>query len=116
MPNQLSEQLEASMKRLRGFEAMGKELGLKLDDKQRFYGDSFLKGAEFLQLLFGAKIEQKDYVHLGILIRMFDKMNRLASPNRNDDDEDPWDDLAGYAMLGKSYQQKVRAAQKKGDS
>lgn len=82
------------------YEAAGIELGQLLDEKQIQYGDSFSQSGDFLKLLYPNGVEPKDYTHMLCLVRIFDKMARIASPSRSLDTESPFKDLAGYGMLG----------------
>jgi hypothetical protein len=80
------------------YEQIGMRIGALVDEKNRAYGDSFNKSHKFLELLYpeGIKIEQ--YSDMLALIRMFDKMMRVAN-QKEAFGENPFKDLAGYAIL-----------------
>lgn len=78
------------------YENLGKQVGALVDEKNQAYGNSFQKTAEYLKVLFPGGIDPEQYVHLGLLIRMFDKVMRIATGHY----EDSYRDLAGYALLG----------------
>ena len=79
------------------YEAIGKSIGELVDKKNAQYGDSINNTAEFLDTLFPNGIPVEMYRYLGILVRMYDKMKRIA--NGNQGDENAWNDIAGYAIL-----------------
>lgn len=93
------------------YEALGSEIGALVDEKQRAYGDSFGKMKEiiraFLQDYYDHDYNGYTYLprklieeHLPVLIRMWDKQNRIvANPNGDRMDESPYRDIAGYALL-----------------
>lgn len=85
------------------YEVMGQRIGQLVDRKQREYGDSWGKAAGILRILFPDGIKPEDYhAALGI-VRVIDKLSRIA--NGNQGDENAWNDLAGYGLLG-SYLKK----------
>lgn len=81
------------------YELIGRELGALCDAKHAAYGMSVgKKSAAFLSLLYPDGIKPENYADVGVLVRMFDKMMRIAT-SKNAFGENPYKDLAGYAIL-----------------
>ncbi len=83
------------------FMTLATELGKLLAEKNFAYGDAFSKTTQILTLLYpqGIKVEQFKDVH--VLVRMLDKMSRIAQDN-DPMGESPYKDLAGYAILAQA--------------
>jgi hypothetical protein len=83
------------------FMQLATDLGKLLAEKNQAYGDAFSKTTEILTLLYpnGIKVEQYKDVH--VLVRMLDKMSRIAQDN-DPMGESPYKDLAGYAILAQA--------------
>lgn len=79
------------------YEEIGRQIGELVDTKNKQYGDAFNKTGEFLKILYPNGIEVEDYASVLALVRVFDKMMRIA--NGNQGDENAWNDLAGYGIL-----------------
>lgn len=74
------------------------ELGNILEEKNKSYGSAFTKVKDFLTILYPNGIPVESYGDMVILVRIFDKMMRIA----NDPEafnEDPYKDIAGYGLL-----------------
>jgi len=84
------------------FESIGQEVGKLVAEKNRAYGDSFKKCAEFLRLLYPQGVKPEQYGDVLTLVRMFDKMMRIAT-DKDALGESPYRDLAGYSILGVAY-------------
>lgn len=78
------------------YEALGAIIGSLVDEKASAYGPAFKKTAQYLELLFPDGIQPEQYIHVGLLIRDFDKTCRIANGHY----EDSYQDKAGYALLG----------------
>lgn len=77
---------------------IGENLGRLIDDKNKSYGDSFHKSGEVMKQLFPDGIPPESYVDALALVRIIDKMFRVArDPTYNG--ENCWSDICGYAML-----------------
>ena len=75
------------------------DLSKLLQEKNAAYGSSFLESSKFLEILFPNGIPKEKYKDVLLLARMFDKMMRIAN-QKDAFNEDPFMDLAGYAILG----------------
>lgn len=81
------------------FEERAQKLGALVDAKNRVYGGAFDKVGDFLRLLYPDGIRPEQYVDALGLVRVFDKMVRIAT-DRDALGESPWGDIAGYGLLG----------------
>ena len=75
------------------------EIGILVDEKNKAYGDSFAKTGEFLRLLYPNGIPPEKYGDALCLVRIWDKMKRIAT-DKDALGESPYRDIAGYALLG----------------
>ena len=75
-----------------------REIGELVERKQKEYGDSWGKAGKILAILYPDGVKPDQYhTFLGIT-RVLDKLCRLA--NGNQGEENAWEDLAGYGLLG----------------
>lgn len=81
------------------FESLATEVGKLVDEKNRAYGDSFMKAGEFLKILYPNGIPPEKYIDALCIVRMFDKLMRIAT-KKDALGESPYRDLMGYALLG----------------
>jgi len=81
------------------YTSIGLEIGELVDEKNAAYGDSFTKAADFLQILYPNGIPVTAYTDALCIVRIFDKLMRLAS-DKGYNNERPYADIAGYAFLG----------------
>jgi len=81
------------------YEKLGREVGALVDEKQRAYGNSFGKAGAFLRILYPVGIQPEQYGDALALVRIFDKMMRVAT-DKGALDESPFKDIAGYGLLG----------------
>lgn len=80
------------------YEDLGRKIGSLIQEKQQSYGDSFHKSGEVMKQLFPNGIPPESYVDALALVRIIDKLFRLATdPTYNG--ENSWGDIAGYALL-----------------
>ena len=87
------------------YEAIGEELGILLNEKQAAYGNAFGKMQDVMNVFYPTGIKTHQYQDVLTLVRILDKMFRIANLPENGNDlmnEDPWKDIAGYAMLALS--------------
>ena len=79
------------------YEQIGTETG-KLAEKNLAYGDAFAKTGDFVKLLYPEGIKPNQYKDALCLVRMFDKMVRIAT-DKDAFGESPFRDLCGYSIL-----------------
>lgn len=81
------------------FKRIGEEIGNLVAEKQFAYGDSFSKSGKVLEILYPNGVSVNNYSDLLTITRVIDKLFRIA--NKKDAmGENPWKDIAGYAILG----------------
>jgi|OpeIllAssembly_1097287.scaffolds.fasta_scaffold901893_2 hypothetical protein len=80
------------------YEEIGAQIGRLLEKKQWAYGHAFDHMDEVLKIFFPNGIPPEKYPILLATIRMFDKHFRTTT-GKDDSNEDPWADIAGYAIL-----------------
>ena len=83
------------------FMTLATELGKLLAEKNQAYGDAFSKTTQILTLLYPQGIKVQQYKDVHVLVRMLDKMSRIAQDN-DPMGESPYKDLAGYAILAQA--------------
>ena len=66
--------------------------------KQQAYGDSFTNAEKIIKVLYPNGIPEASYQDALTVIRVIDKLFRVATAN-DPFNEDPWLDIAGYALL-----------------
>jgi len=81
------------------FSEIGYDVGSLVSDKQRAYGDSFGRSGECLRQMFPDGIKTEQYDDLLTIARILDKLFRIAN-NPNAFDENPYQDIVGYGLLG----------------
>ncbi len=84
-----------------------------LETKQAQYGDSVGTAPKILALLYPDGVRVDQYADLLTIVRMLDKLKRIATA-RADDPEDAWRDLAGYAILRLAQREAEREVRPKG--
>lgn len=80
------------------YETIGREIGALVDRKQVEYGDSFHRCETIIRTLWPDGIPPEAYVDALAVVRVVDKLFRIAAGKRGS--EDPWRDIAGYGLLG----------------
>ena len=68
-------------------------------DKNKEYGNAFRKVSEILSVLFPNGITPDKYDDVALLIRVLDKICRIANTNDEEVKKDAWLDICGYALL-----------------
>lgn len=66
--------------------------------KQIAYGDSFGQSKHIIEVLYPKGIPPEQYQDALAVIRIIDKLFRIAN-DKFSSAEDPWQDIAGYALL-----------------
>jgi len=96
------------------YEEIGKEIGALVDKKNKAYGSAFDKAGNILTVLFPDGIKPEQYTDMLAIVRILDKLFRIAN-DKNAFNEDPWQDLAGYGILG-TYNKRVANASKESNN
>lgn len=81
------------------FQILANKIGTIVDNKNKAYGDSFSQAGTFLKLLFPDGIPPEKYGDMLTIVRIFDKLKRIAT-DKGAFDEDPFSDIVGYGLLG----------------
>ena len=84
---------------MKDFEKIGEKVGKLVQEKQEAYGDSFGRSGECLRQMFPYGINVDQYDDVLTIVRILDKLFRIAN-NPNAFDENPYQDIVGYGMLG----------------
>ena len=77
---------------------LGQQVGVLLDEKRTCYGDTFDVVPQIMALLYPNGLTPAQYPDVLTVVRMVDKLCRIATGNP-EDQEDSWKDLAGYSVL-----------------
>lgn len=89
--------------------SLGSEISCILQRKNIQYGDSFEKTPEILKILYPKGVQPDQYENLLFLVRILDKVNRIAAAGQKgqhiQDVEDPLVDIAGYAILAQTLRE-----------
>jgi len=80
------------------YQDKGAEIGALVEHKNKAYGNSFTKAHAIIKILYPHAIEPSQYDDMLALIRILDKMFRIAT-QKDAFGENPWQDIAGYAIL-----------------
>ncbi len=80
------------------YDALGKQIGALVDEKNAAYGDSFHKSGEILKVLYPNGVQPEQYQDMLAIVRVIDKLFRIAT-DKDALGESPWNDIAGYALL-----------------
>lgn len=80
------------------FKKITDDLAAILSTKDEAYGNAFDKTTQILSLLYPNGIRVEQYKDLHVIIRMLDKISRIARDN-DPLGESPYMDIAGYSIL-----------------
>lgn len=89
------------------FVDLGQEVGELLRKKNEAYGNAFEESEKVLRVLFPNGVSPSKYQDFLTITRVIDKLFRIAT-DKNAFSEDPWRDIAGYAILSLWSQQPAR--------
>lgn len=87
----------------------GTAIGELVERKNAAYGDSITRTGELLRILYPEGLRPEQYDDLALQVRIFDKQMRIAT-DRDALGESPYEDIAGYGILGADMQQKKKEA------
>jgi hypothetical protein len=79
---------------------IGLELGKLVDAKDRAYGQAVAIVPAILRLLYPDGIRPEQYLEAALIVRMEDKICRIARGDARAFKESPWRDICGYSMRG----------------
>lgn len=91
----------------KNFVDLGHEIGMLLREKNAAYGNAFEEAEKVLKVLFPDGVPVEKYQDFLTVTRIIDKLFRIAT-DKGALGEDPWRDIAGYAILSLWSQQKGR--------
>jgi hypothetical protein len=89
----------------RSFKDIGTDIGSLVEQKNKAYGSSFEKSAEIIKILYPDGVKPEQYTDLLAITRVLDKLFRIAT-KKDAFGESPWQDIAGYAILAVSKDEK----------
>ena len=91
------------------YEKLGTDIGKLVQEKQQAYGDAISKTGAIMRILYpqGVPLEKLDDMLL--VVRVLDKLCRLADGKKEAFRENPWRDIAGYGLLGAAQGMKGEA-------
>lgn len=97
------------------YSTLGQGIGKLVMDKQAAYGDSFSKAPKIMAVLYpdGVSIDQMESALT--IVRVIDKLNRIATNKHDLMGENPWGDIAGYSLLEVMKQHKRLLAETQKD-
>ena len=81
------------------YEQTAEEIGKLVSQKNQAYGSSFAESHKILSVLYPNGIKPEQYTDALAVIRVLDKLFRIAT-DRDALGESPWQDIAGYGILG----------------
>lgn len=81
------------------YESIAQEIAGLLEEKNLAYGDSLQKSGSVLAIMFPGGVPSEKLWIAGIIVRIIDKLFRLAT-DETAFGEEPLKDIAGYAILG----------------
>lgn len=81
------------------YEELAKRVGQLVDEKNKAYGNSFGEAGDFLKILYPNGVQPDQYVDLLCVVRIFDKLKRIAT-KKDAFGESPYNDIVGYGLLG----------------
>lgn len=91
------------------YKQIGEEVGSLVDEKNAAYGSSFAECHKILSVLYPNGIKPEQYTDALAIIRVIDKLFRLAT-RKDAFGESPWKDIAGYAILGMSNDESKKSS------
>ena len=104
----MSEQKKVEETRgLSDYEKLGKKIGEIVTKKQESYGNAFEKSSEVVKVLY-----PNQYVEMLTVLRIIDKLFRVAT-DKDNHNEDPFLDIAGYGLLMTKYKLDKKRQEKK---
>lgn len=94
------------------YEIVAMEIAKMVAEKNIAYGDSFGNSAKLVKVLYPNGIKPEQYDDFLCLIRVIDKLFRIATRKRAFG-ESPWKDILGYSLLAIVSEEKSDVENKK---
>lgn len=88
------------------FKETAVEVATLVEEKSAAYGDSFGKSGAIVKILYPNGIPVDQYDDALALVRIIDKMFRIAT-KKDAFGEDPWRDILGYALNAAARKQQI---------
>jgi len=82
------------------YEKLGTDIGKLVQEKQQAYGDTISKTGAIMRILYPAGVSVEKLGDMLLVVRVLDKLCRLADGEKTAFGESPWRDIAGYGLLG----------------
>lgn len=82
------------------YEILGKTVGKLVDEKQKAYGKAFQQIGKIIKILYPDGVPPEKMEDFALIVRMLDKICRIANGNKKAFGENPFFDLVGYGLLG----------------
>lgn len=79
---------------------IGEQVGGLVAEKQLAYGDMIRGAQDIFRILYPDGIKPEQYDDALLVLRVTDKIGRIARGNKKAFGESPWRDICGYAILG----------------
>ena len=98
---------DGTFDRRQSYEGLGRQIGALVDKKQLEYGDSFGRCGAIVRVLYPNGIRPDQYDDALAVVRIIDKLFRIAT-RAETDQESPYRDIGGYALLGVQHDSKRR--------
>jgi hypothetical protein len=83
---------------MKPYKEVATEISDLITEKNKAYGNSFQMSCEVMKILYPDGIPCEKYRDALPMIRVIDKLFRIAN-QKEAFDENPWKDICGYAML-----------------
>lgn len=90
-------------------ETIARDIGALVDTKNAAYGDSFRRSGRLMRELYPGGIGPDQLDDALSIVRVIDKLFRIAT-DKDAFGEDPWRDIAGYAILSVARNEEKNAA------
>lgn len=95
--------IDASMTKqnnfIRSVKSVCDNMAVALEAKNKAYGDSVNNSTKIVRLLYPNGIRPEQLDDFLIVIRVLDKLSRIARGDKKAFGENPWNDVQGYATL-----------------
>lgn len=82
------------------FAELGAAIGRKTAEKNKAYGDAVGKTGAIFRILFPDGIPVSSYEDTLLIVRLLDKIVRIACGDKSAFEESPYRDIAGYGLIG----------------